>query len=106
VGNLISNAVKFTEKEGILLACRKTQHGVRFEVWDTGMGIASEQHAAVFQEFYKAPLLSYAPIGTNEGFGLGLSIVARFCESLDHTFSMRSRLGRGSVFKIDVTNSL
>jgi signal transduction histidine kinase len=102
IGNLIANAIKFTEKNGVLLTCRKTQSGVRFEVWDTGMGIAPEQQQAVFQEFYKAPLIANASIGMNEGFGLGLSIVARFCESLGHTFSMRSTLGKGSVFRIDV----
>jgi signal transduction histidine kinase len=102
IGNLIANAIKFTDKNGVLLACRKTQNAVRFEVWDTGMGIAPEQQQAVFQEFYKAPLIANAPIGMNEGFGLGLSIVARFCESLGHTFSMRSTLGKGSVFRITV----
>lgn len=104
IGNLIANAIKFTEKDGVLLACRKTSNGVRFEVWDTGMGIEPEQQETVFQEFYKAPLIANAPIGTNEGFGLGLSIVARFCESLGHTFSMRSALGKGSVFRITAVN--
>ena len=103
IGNLIANAIKFTENNGVLLACRKTSTGVRFEVWDTGMGIEPEQQKAVFQEFYKAPLIANAPIGMNDGFGLGLSIVARFCETLGHTFSMRSRVGKGSVFRIEVS---
>lgn len=103
IGNLISNAIKFTEKNGALLVCRKTSSGVRFEVWDTGMGIAPEQQKAVLEEFYKVPLIANAPIGMNEGFGLGLSIVARFCEALSHTFSMRSRVGKGSVFSIAVS---
>ena len=102
IGNLIANAIKFTEKNGVLLACRKTSQGVRFEVWDTGMGIATDQQQAVFREFYKAPLIANAPIGMNEGFGLGLSIVARFCDALGHKFSMRSTLDKGSVFKITV----
>jgi signal transduction histidine kinase len=102
IGNLIANAIKFTESNGVLLACRKTSKGVRFEVWDTGMGIEPEQQKAVFQEFYKAPLIANAPIGMNDGFGLGLSIVSRFCETLGHTFSMGSRVGKGSVFRITV----
>ncbi len=98
LGNLLMNAIKFTDKGGILLACRATQRGIRFEVWDTGVGIPKDQQKAVFGEFYKAP----NHIGTSDGFGLGLSIVARLCESLDFTFSMRSRVGQGSVFCIEI----
>jgi signal transduction histidine kinase len=98
LGNLVMNAIKFTDKGGVILACRATQKGIRFEVWDTGIGIPKDQQQAVFREFYKAPSHS----GTSDGFGLGLSIVARLCEPLDLKFSMRSRVGRGSVFCIDV----
>jgi signal transduction histidine kinase len=98
LGNLVMNAIKFTDKGGVILACRPTPKGIRFEVWDTGIGIPKDQQEAVFREFYKAPSHS----GTSDGFGLGLSIVARLCEPLDLKFSMRSRVGRGSVFCIDV----
>ncbi|MDO8776113.1 MAG: HAMP domain-containing sensor histidine kinase [Burkholderiaceae bacterium] len=98
LGNLIMNAIKFTQTGGVLLACRRTPRGVRFEVWDTGVGIGPDQHIAVFREFYKSP----ANMGTSEGFGLGLSIVARLCEPLGFDYSMRSRVGRGSVFCIEV----
>lgn len=98
LGNLMMNAIKFTDKGGVLLACRPTKNGIRFEVWDTGVGIPKDQQEEVFREFYKAP--SHA--GTSDGFGLGLSIVARLCESLDFKFSMRSRVERGSVFCIEV----
>ena len=92
------NAIKFTNDGGILLACRPTPRGVRFEVWDTGVGIPADQQVAVFREFYKSP----AHMGTSEGFGLGLSIVARLCEPLGFDFTMHSRVGRGSVFCIEV----
>lgn len=98
LGNLLMNAIKFTNYGGVLLACRPTLRGVRFEVWDTGVGIPADQQVAVFREFYKSP----AHMGTSEGFGLGLSIVARLCEPLGLDFSMHSRLGRGSVFCIEV----
>jgi signal transduction histidine kinase len=98
LGNLMMNAVKFTDKGGVLLACRPTKQGIRFEVWDTGLGIQKDEQEAVFAEFYKAS----SNAGTSDGFGLGLSIVARLCESLDFKFSMRSRFGRGSVFSIEV----
>ena len=97
LGNLLMNAIKFTHKGGILLACRPTTNGVQFEVWDTGIGIEADQQVAVFKEFYKSP----SHLGTSEGFGLGLSIVTRLCEALHLDFSMRSRLGRGSVFCIE-----
>jgi signal transduction histidine kinase len=92
------NAIKFTEKGGVLLACKQTKQGLRFEVWDTGVGIPNDQQEAVFREFYKAPNHS----GTSDGFGLGLSIVARLCESLNFKFSMLSRVGRGSMFCIEL----
>jgi signal transduction histidine kinase len=98
LGNLVMNAIKFTDKGGVLVACRQTKLGLRFEVWDTGVGIADDQQEAVFREFYKSPSHS----GTTDGFGLGLSIVARLCEPLDFKFSMRSILGRGSVFCIEI----
>jgi signal transduction histidine kinase len=97
LGNLIMNAIKFTDKGGVLVACRSTQKGLRFEIWDTGIGIPTEEQETVFNEFYKAPTHS----GTSDGFGLGLSIVARLCEPLDYKFSLRSRVGRGSVFCIE-----
>lgn len=100
LGNLVMNAIKFTDTGGILLACRPTPHGMRFEIWDTGVGIAADQQVAVFKEFYKSP----SHTGTSEGFGLGLSIVARLCEPLGLDFSIRSKVGRGSVFCIEVPN--
>jgi signal transduction histidine kinase len=98
LGNLLMNAIKFTNRGGVLLACRPMQAGVRFEVWDTGQGIAVDEQAAVFGEFYKSP----THLGTSDGFGLGLSIVTRLCEALGFHFSMLSRLGRGSVFVVEV----
>jgi signal transduction histidine kinase len=101
LGNLLMNAIKFTNKGGVLLACRSTIKGVRFEVWDTGVGIAANEQTAVFGEFYK----SSSNLGTSEGFGLGLSIVSRLCEPLGFNFSMQSRLGRGSVFVVEIPTS-
>ncbi len=96
VGNLVSNAVKYTERGGVLLASRFTAQGRRIEVWDTGVGIAPAHQREIFREFYKVP--SHA--GTEDGFGLGLYIVARLSAILGHPLSLASRPGHGTVFRL------
>ena len=98
VGNLISNAVRYTQKGGILVASRVTPRGRRIEIWDTGVGIAPVHQREIFREFYKVP--SHA--GTEEGFGLGLYIVARLTQILGHPLTLASRPGRGTVFRLMV----
>jgi two-component system, sensor histidine kinase len=92
----VSNAVRYTEKGGILLAVRKSKSGIDFEVWDTGIGIDVEHQARVFEEFYKVGNLT----STDEGFGLGLSAVKKLSAYAENSsIGMHSRLGRGSVFR-------
>jgi signal transduction histidine kinase len=98
LGNLLSNAVRHTEQGGVLLAVRTGPRGPRMEVWDTGVGVAPEHQEAIFQEFYRVSSHN----GTEEGFGLGLSIVMRLCDTLKHHVRMASRPGRGTVFRIDL----
>ena len=100
IGNLIDNAITYTETGGILLAVRSVQQGIRIEVWDTGIGIAPEHLRDVFLEFYKVP--DHA--GTSDGFGLGLAIVARLSHSLGHAVTVRSRRDCGSVFGVTFRN--
>ncbi|MEO5671275.1 MAG: HAMP domain-containing sensor histidine kinase [Ramlibacter sp.] len=96
VGNLVSNAVKYTQRGGVLVASRRTAAGWRIEVWDTGLGIAPVHQREIFREFYKVP--SHA--GTEDGFGLGLYIVARLSNILGHPLNLASRPGRGTVFRL------
>jgi signal transduction histidine kinase len=96
VGNLLSNAIKYTHHGGVLLACRASRQGCRIEVWDTGVGIAPVHQREIFREFYKVP--SHA--GTEDGFGLGLYIVARLAGILGHPLSLASRPARGTVFRL------
>jgi signal transduction histidine kinase len=96
VGNLVSNAVKYTERGGVLLASRATARGWRIEIWDTGVGIAPVHQREIFREFYKVP--SHA--GTEDGFGLGLYIVARLSTILGHPLRLASQPGHGTVFRL------
>jgi signal transduction histidine kinase len=101
LGNLISNAIKYTQTGGILVVCRKTQRGISFAVWDTGVGIARDQQDLVFREFYKGS----ANVGTSDGFGLGLAIVTQLSELLGCKLTLKSRLGRGTVVTIRFNTS-
>ncbi|MDH4375781.1 MAG: HAMP domain-containing sensor histidine kinase [Ramlibacter sp.] len=98
-GNLVSNAVKYTERGGVLVALRPGDTGPVLEVWDTGVGIAPVHQKEIFREFYKVHLHQ----GTEDGFGLGLYIVSRLCHILGHPVSLASRPGRGSVFRLAIT---
>ena len=96
VGNLVSNALKNTQRGGVLLALRQSAGNWRIEVWDTGAGIEAVYQRAIFKEFYRVPRK-----GTEEGFGLGLAIARRFAQLLTLTLHMRSKPGRGSVFWLE-----
>ena len=99
IRNLLSNAVKHTERGKILLGCRRRGDKLRIEVWDTGAGIPQEQLHAIFEEFHQ---LDNRARQHNRGFGLGLSIVQRLANLLDHSVDVQSRPGKGSVFAVEV----
>jgi signal transduction histidine kinase len=98
VGNLLGNAVRYTQRGGVLLSTRRRQGCMWIEVWDTGVGIAPEHQEQVFQEFYKASQHS----GTEDGFGLGLAIVKRLSQVLGHKVSMTSHVGKGTCMRIEI----
>ena len=98
LGNLITNAIKYTEKDGVLLGCRHSSRGVRIEVWDTGVGISPDQQSLVFKEFYKSP----SNAGTSDDFGLGLAIVTQLADLIGAELTLRSRRGRGTVVSIQL----
>jgi two-component system, chemotaxis family, CheB/CheR fusion protein len=99
IRNLLSNAVKHTEHGKILLGCRRRGDKLRIQVWDTGTGIPRDQLRAIFEEFHQLdnPVREH-----NRGFGLGLSIVQRLGNLLGHSIDVRSRIGKGSVFAVEV----
>jgi two-component system CheB/CheR fusion protein len=99
IGNLVSNAVKYTEAGKVLLGCRRRGDKLRIEVWDTGIGIPAEQLSAIFEEFHQ---LDNPARERSKGVGLGLAIVQRLADLLGHAIDVRSRPGKGSVFSIEV----
>lgn len=100
--NLVSNALRYTERGGVLVGLRRSgTQGLRLEVWDSGQGIAPEHHGLVFEEFAQLP----SPAGRQSkglGLGLGLAIVDRAARQLGHARGVRSRPGRGSCFWVEL----
>ena len=99
LGNLLSNAVRHTERGGVLIGCRARGAEVVIEVWDTGPGIPESRQREIFQEFVQ---LGNPQRDREQGLGLGLAIVERTARLLGHQVGVRSRVGRGSVFWLRV----
>jgi signal transduction histidine kinase len=93
VGNLVGNAIKYTERGRVLVGCRKRGNSLSIEVLDSGSGIPAEQLGAIFDAFHQIHPAS-------EGLGLGLSIVRRTAEALGHAIALKSDLARGSHFTV------
>ena len=97
--NLVSNAVRYTARGGVLVGSRWRNGSLSLEVWDTGVGIPEDQQRRVFGEFYRLG----GPGGDRSGgLGLGLAIVDRLCELLGHPLGLISQVGKGSRFAVSV----
>ena len=101
--NLVSNAVWYTIRGGVVVGCRRCAGIVRIEVWDSGIGIPEDQRANIFSEFYQLRMIERERSG---GLGLGLAIVDRLCRLLDHPIALVSRVGKGSRFAVSVPSAL
>jgi two-component system, sensor histidine kinase len=97
MGNLLSNALRYTQRGGVLMALQSTTQGWCLQVVDTGLGIAQEQLGTIFDEFVQ---LNNPQRDANQGVGLGLATVKRICALLEHPLSVVSRLERGSRFSL------
>ena len=95
--NLVSNAIRYTRRGGVLLGVRRQGRNYRVEVVDTGVGIPADQQALIFEEFRR---LGADADQRDRGFGLGLAIVERIARMLDHPVDVRSVPGRGSRFRL------
>nr|WP_309402207.1 ATP-binding protein [Aminobacter niigataensis]WMD00147.1 ATP-binding protein [Aminobacter niigataensis] len=98
VSNLVANALRFTQKGKVLLGARRRGNFVDIEVHDTGCGIPEEQLELIFEEFHQVGDSK----DRSKGLGLGLNIVHRLAEILQHKVSVRSQVARGSVFSVSV----
>jgi signal transduction histidine kinase/CheY-like chemotaxis protein len=97
LGNLVSNAIRYTERGHIDVFCRKYEQFVTVYVCDTGIGIPAAELEFIFEEFYQ---LSDTNRARGQGLGLGLAIVKRTAELLGYGLSARSSVSAGSVFGI------
>lgn len=95
LGNLVGNAIKYTDSGRVLVGCRKHGNALTIEVLDSGAGIPAEQLTAIFDAFHQVNPAS-------EGLGLGLSIVRRTAEALGHVIEVKSDLTHGSHFTVKV----
>ena len=97
--NLVSNAIKYTNAGWVRLRSAPGVAGVRLEVTDTGVGIPTDQLPYIYDEFYQVGVASNT---TREGYGLGLAIVQRLVKLLGLRLEVRSEVGRGSTFALEL----
>ena len=96
--NLVSNAIRYTDKGSVRLECRQSGDRCVISVTDTGIGIPEDQLEEIFREFHQCK----SPGASKEGFGLGLAIVKRLSDLLQLEIKVDSDVGRGSCFSVSV----
>ena len=99
LGNFLSNAIRYTKAGRIVLGCRHGRDGLRVEVWDTGIGIPSDELDAIFGEYYR---VQSSGRDRDRGLGLGLALASRLADLLGHELTVRSTVSKGSVFSVTV----
>lgn len=100
--NLLSNAVRYTVSGGVLVGARRlNRNQVALCVYDSGPGIPYDQQANIFAEFHQL-----SSEQENQGLGLGLTIVERMSDLLDHPVDLRSDMGKGTVFSVVLPRSV
>ncbi len=98
IQNLVSNAVRYTDKGKVTISCVEENGQCCVEVTDTGIGIEADQLEEIFREFHQCKSRGAA----KEGFGLGLAIVRRLADLLEHAVGVVSHPAKGSKFSVSV----
>lgn len=97
--NVVSNAISYTAMGRITMRIRQRRQCISIQVVDTGIGIPKHEQVQVFEEFYQ---LQNPERDREKGLGLGLAIVAQLSALLSHPIALRSRVGRGTIFRINL----
>lgn len=99
IRNLVSNAVRYTKKGGVLVGARKRKDEIWIDVWDSGKGIPEEK----INEIFKARVqLDNPDQDPGKGFGLGLSIVKKMVENLGHELVVKSVPEKGTLMRLKI----
>lgn len=101
VQNMIANAIEYTTEGGVLLNANRIGDHIHIRVADTGCGIDSQSYKVIFEEFYRGSS-SQQSIQQQNSAGLGLAIVARMIDTLNHTITVNSEINRGSCFRLSL----
>ncbi len=99
IRNLISNAVRYTDRGGVVVGCRRRGTGLDIEICDSGCGVPAELHGQIFEEFFQ---VANPERDRSKGLGLGLAIVKRLAGLIAAPLSFRSEVGKGSVFRLSL----
>lgn len=99
LGNLAANALRYTNRGGVVIGARRCRGRIAIDVVDTGLGIAIGHRQRIFEEFYQVKDVP-AIMPARRGMGLGLAIVRRFADLLGHEIALDSCEGRGSRFRV------
>lgn len=95
--NLLANAIRYTDRGGVVVGCRRRGGAAVVEVWDTGRGIPDEKIDYIWEEFFQ---IDNPARDRSHGLGLGLAIAMKLARALGHRLSVASRPGRGTVFRL------
>lgn len=99
--NIVSNAIRYTSRGGVLVGLRLREGVACIDIMDTGCGIPDHERDAVFDEFHRVETPPHGE-SSGGGLGLGLSIVRRMVDALGHRLAFSSRIGRGTVFRLEL----
>lgn len=99
VRNIVSNAIKYTHEGHVLLRCSRQEATMRLEVVDTGVGIPASELTRIYDDFYQVGVPANR---SRNGYGLGLGIVSRIANLLGLKLDVRSEVGKGTVFSLEM----